>query len=170
MCVNWSRHPIDVLRPTHFCHSVYIQPQFPWIACITLIQNQSHHILQHLRQRYLWNYVVCLIFKCIISYSSHISALIYHSTMLKYNITIERVLLNRVLIFMLSQKASNISIPYLIYETLRNNDSALRSWKLSICHFTFFLKTMLATSLTTTDANLGIFVTYFNLILFYFKL
>jgi hypothetical protein len=72
----------------------------------------------------------------------------------KYNTAIERVLLKRVLIFMLPQKASNILIPYLIYEKLRNNDFALRSWKLSICHFTFFLKTIPAMSLITADAIL----------------
>ena len=170
MCVNWSRHATDVSRPTIFCHSVNIQPQFPWIVCITLIQSQLHHILQRLRQGYLANYVVRLIIKCIISYCSHISALIYHSAIPKYNITIERVLLNRVLIFMLSQKASNILIPYLIYEKPRNNDSALRSWKLSICHFTFLLKIMLTMSLTIADANLGIFITYFSLLLFHLNL
>ena len=170
VCVNWSRHPIDISGRKHFCNSVNIQPQFPWTASITFTQNQLYRILQRFRQGYLGNYVVCLIFKCIISYCSHISALIYHSTMPKYNIAIERVLLNRVLIFMLPQKASNILIPYLIYEKLSNNDSALRSWKLSICHFTFFLKTIPAMSPITADANLGDFIVYFSLLLFNLKL
>ena len=88
----------------------------------------------------------------------------------KYNIAIERVLLSSVLIFMLSQKASNILIPSLIYEKLRNNDSALRGWKLSVCHFTFVLQTIFAMSLITEDENLGIFIVYFSLLLFHRKL